>query len=81
VAAELLNEGVNDGAAPAGVLATDEHPVLVAELGGADGVFGEIVIKLDLAVEEAGLKMWPLLGGVVEGLAKRTFGRDAALLA
>jgi len=36
----------------------------VAELGGADGVFGEIVIKLDLAVEEAGLKMWPLLGGV-----------------
>jgi hypothetical protein len=30
-------------------------------LGGADGVFGEIVIKLDLAVEEAGLKMWPFL--------------------
>jgi len=81
VAAELLDEGVDDGAAPAGVLAADEHPILVAELGGTDGVFGEIVVELDLAVEETGFEMRPLLGGVGKGLAKRAFGRDAALVA
>lgn len=32
VAADLFDEGVDDRAAPAGVLAADEHPVLVAEL-------------------------------------------------
>jgi hypothetical protein len=53
----------------------------VAELGGPDGVFGEVVVELDLAVHEAGFKMRPLLGGIGEGLAKRAFGRDAALLA
>ena len=49
----------------------------MAELGGADGVFGEVVVPLDLAVVEAGFEMRPLVGGVGEGLAKRTFGRDA----
>ena len=39
VAADVLDEGVDDGAAPSGVLAADEHPVFVAEFGGADGVF------------------------------------------
>ena len=29
---------------------------------------------------EAGIKMRPLVGGVGEGLAKRTFGRDAPLV-
>ena len=45
------------GAAPAGVLAADEHPILVAELGGADGVFGEIIVELNLAVDEAWFEM------------------------
>jgi hypothetical protein len=38
VAADLLNEGVDDGAPPSGMLAANEHPVFVAEFGGADGV-------------------------------------------
>ena len=58
VAADLLDEGVDDGAAPASVLAADEHPVLVAELGGPDGVFGKVVVELDLAVHEAGFTLW-----------------------
>jgi hypothetical protein len=36
------------------VLAADEHPILVAELGGIDEVFGEIIIELNLPVDEAG---------------------------
>ena len=44
VAADLLDEGVEDRAAPAGVFAADEHPVLVPEFVGADGVFVEVVV-------------------------------------
>ena len=64
VAAHLLDEGVNDRAAPAGVLTADEHPILVTELGGADGVFGEIIVELDLAVHEAWFEVWQWIGGV-----------------
>jgi hypothetical protein len=63
VAADVLDEGVNDRAAPAGVLATDEHPVLVAKLGGADGVFGETIIELDLPIHVEGFEVWPLARG------------------
>ena len=38
VATDLLDESVDDRAAPTRVLAADKHPVLVAELGGTDGV-------------------------------------------
>jgi hypothetical protein len=52
VAADLFYEGVDDRAAPAGVLAVDEHPVLVPEFGGADDVFGEVVVEADDAPGE-----------------------------
>lgn len=54
MAAHLLDEGVDDRAAPAGLLAADEHPVLVIEFCGTDGVFRQIVVELDLALHEAG---------------------------
>lgn len=38
VTTELLDEGVDDGTAPTGVLTADEPPVLVTEFGGADRV-------------------------------------------
>ena len=69
VTADLLDEGVNDCAAPAGALAADEHPILVAELGGADGVFGKIIVELNLPVDEAGSEVWQLIGGVGQGIA------------
>ena len=78
VAADLLDEGVNDRAAPAGVLAADEHPILVTELGGADGVFCEIIVELDLAVHEAGFEVRHLIGGVGKGIAQLASGRDPA---
>ena len=78
VAADLLDESVNDCAAPAGVLAADKHPVLVAELTGADRVFGEVVVELDLAVHETGFEVWPWIGGVGQGIAQFASGRDPA---
>jgi len=36
---------VDHGTAPVGVFATDEHPVLVAQFGGADRVFWRIPLK------------------------------------
>ena len=78
MAAELFDKGIDDCAAPAGVFAANEHPVLVSELGGADGVFREVVVKFDLAVGEAGFEVGPLVRGIVEGGAQAAGGRDAA---
>ena len=76
VTADLLDEGVDDGAAPPGLLVADEHPVFHAELGRTDGVLGEIVVELDLPVEEARLEARPLAGGIGEGFAEQAAGRD-----
>ena len=62
----------------AGVFAADEHPILVTELGGTDGVFGEVVVEFDLPVHEAGFEVRPLAGGIGERLAQLAFGRDPA---
>ena len=79
VAADLLDEGIDDGAAPTGFLATDKHPVLHAELGWTDGSFGMIVIKLDTAVFKARFKVRPLVAGVLQRLAQGAFGQDTAV--
>lgn len=79
VAADLLDEGIDDGAAPTGFLATDKHPVLHAELGRTDGSFGMIVIKLDTAVFKARFKVRPLVAGVLQRLAQGAFGQDTAV--
>ena len=76
VTPDLLDEGVNHRTAPAGLVVADEHPVLHAELGRADGVFGEVVVPLDLPVEEARLEVGPLAGGIGEGFAEQAAGRD-----
>ena len=78
VAADLLDECIDHCAAPAGMLAADEHPILVTELGGADGVFCEIIVELNLPVDEAGFEVGQLIGGVGQGIAQLASGRDAA---
>lgn len=66
VTTDLLDEGIDDGAAPAGFLSSDKHPILCAEFGGPDRPFGVVVVQLDLAVEEAWLEVRPLVAGVAE---------------
>ena len=67
--AAVLDEGVEDGGFPAGVLAADEEPVLGPELGGTDGVLDEVVVDLDAAVCQIGLEVGPLVEGVGDGFA------------
>lgn len=79
VAPDLLDEGVDDRTAPAGVFAADEHPILVTELSGTDGVFCQIVIKFDLPVHKAGFQVRQLFGGIGERLSERTARKDLGL--
>ena len=78
VAADLFDEGVDDGTAPAGFFVSNEHPVFHAGFCGADCSFGEIVIELDLPVEEAGFEVLPLLQGIAQRFPQVALGKDAA---
>lgn len=49
MATGLINKCVEDRAAQAVVFATDEHPVFVPDLVGADGIIDEPVVELNLA--------------------------------
>jgi len=79
VTTDLLDEGVDDGAAPAGFFGSDEHPIFCAEFGGTDRSFSVVVIKLDLAVEEARSKVLPLVTDIAERFPKLAFGKDSAV--
>jgi hypothetical protein len=78
MAADLFDEGVDDGTSPAGFFTPNELPIVHANLGGANGVFGEVVVELDLPVEEAGFEMFPLIKGVAERFPKVALGKDLA---
>ena len=75
-AAAVLDYGVEDGAFVSGFFVADEHPIFGSELGGADGVFYEIVTDLDSPVAEVGLEVGPLVDGVAEGFAEFALGQD-----
>lgn len=79
-AAAVLHHGVEDGGFPAGVLATDEEPVLRSELGRTNGVLDEVVVDLDAAVREVGLQLAPLVDGVAHGLAQQALRQDGTAL-
>ena len=76
VAPDLLDEGVDHRAAPAGVGAADEHPVLHAQLRRPHRVLGVVVVELDLAVREARLEVRQLGAGVAQRLAQPAGGGD-----
>lgn len=78
VAADLFDEGVDDGTAPAGIFVSDKHPIFHSEFGWPDRAFGVVVVELDQAVEEAGFKVIPLVEGVVERFPKVALGKDTA---
>ena len=78
VTADLFDEGVDDGTAPAGIFVSDKHPIFHPEFSGPNRAFGMVVVELDLAVEEAGFKVIPLVEGVVERFPKVALGKDTA---
>lgn len=54
------------------------RPIPFRHLGGADGVFDEVVVDLDAAVFEVEAQRGPLAEGVVDGLAEEALGKGAA---
>lgn len=77
-ATAVLHHGVDDRGFFSRVLRSDEQPVLRSQLGGTDGVFDEVVVDLDAAIRQIGLKIPPLVHGVGDGFAQMTFWQDAA---
>ena len=69
-AAAAFDEGVEDGAAFAGLGVADEEPVFLADRGGADGVFDQVIVDLDATVFEEDVQRGPLVEGVVDGFAQ-----------
>ena len=76
VAADALNQGVNDGAALAGGFAADEEPVLLADGSGADAVLNPVVVDLELALIDVEGELVPEGEGVVDGFAQGAFGQN-----
>lgn len=59
-----LQNGVDDGTAPSGILVTDEHPVFAPQGSGSDGIFDKVVIDLHLSLLNVDLKSYTLAQGV-----------------
>ena len=78
VSANLLHHCVNDCAPPSGLISPNEQPVFRAKFSRPNCVFGVVVIKLDLAVVEAGFKLFPLVEGVAQRFSQLAFGKNAA---
>lgn len=73
-AAAAFDDGVEDGSALPGVGGSDEHPVFLADGGGADGVFDEVVVDLYSPVLGKGAELRPLVEGVGDGFAEGALG-------
>ena len=69
-ATTAFDDGVEHRSALTGFGGPDEEPVFLADGGGADGVFAEVVVDLDAAIAEINIHRGPLTEGVVEGLVE-----------
>ena len=77
-AAATLDNGVEDGAALAGISIAQEQPVLFSKSGRPNAVFHEVVVYLDSAVFEIDTKQRPVGESVIDGLTKSPAGQIAA---
>jgi len=57
-----------------GYFVAEEQPVFGSELGGANGVFDEVVANFYPAIAQVGFEVAPLVDGVADGFAKVAFG-------
>ena len=77
-AAARFDDGVNQGAAVAGIGFPDEEPVLLADGRWTNGVFDQVVVDFQETIVEERQQGVPLTKGVVDGAAHEAFGREAA---
>lgn len=74
----VFDDGVNDGAGLAGVGITDEEPVFVANGGGANGVFDQVIVNLHPAIIEINFQRAPLAQGIFYGLTQQALRQMAS---
>src|SRR5277367_338347 len=77
-AAAGLDNAVDDRAALSGSGFADEEPVFLANGGGSNGVFDEVVVDLQSAIFQEHRQGWPLAQGIVDGLAEQAL-REMAM--
>ena len=73
-----FDDRVDDGAAITGRGFADEEPVLLAQSRRADGVLYPVIVDLKAAVFDEEQQAWPLTQSIVDRLADRTPGQEAA---
>ena len=78
-AADVLDDGVEDGTLFATLRTSEEQPVFCAELGRADGVFYQVVVDLDLAVFNPCLHVGKLAVGVGQRFPEGAAGKCAVV--
>src|SRR5690606_32010441 len=71
MAATALEDGVDDRRTLTRIGVTDEQPVLRAEFGRADRLFGEVVVDARLSVFHVGGQLGPLRTGVGDRFSHR----------
>src|SRR5580658_1345355 len=76
-AAAGFDNGVDDCSALTGSRFSNEEPVLLADGGGANGVFDQVVVDLQPAIFQKDGQCGPLAQGIVNGLAQETLGQVA----
>ena len=59
-AATAFDDGVEDRATLTGTGFADEEPVFLADSGGADGIFHEVIVDLDASVAQVNFERPPL---------------------
>lgn len=67
----VFQDGVEDGAALAGIGVAEEQPVLLSQGGGADGILDEVVVDLQPPVIAVAEQLGPEGEGVGNGTAHR----------
>ena len=77
-AAAVFYKGVEDGAFLTGFFIAEEQPVFRTELGGANGVFDEVVANFYPAIVQVGFEVGPLVDGITDGFAEFALGQEGA---
>ena len=71
--AAVLHQGVDDGAAPASVLTSNEEPVFRPYFERTHGILGSVVVE-SRRVLYGEAEFVPLVDGIAQGLAHGAFG-------
>jgi len=70
-----FDQGINDGAALAGIGFPDEEPVFLADGSRPNGIFHQVVVDLHPTIAQINFQRAPLAQRIVNGAAQWTLGQ------